>query len=104
MYYMLCTSLQDICKFTAFCGELQEILNMKGLQGKVAIVTGAAAGIGKAIAQRLTEEGAVVLWVDINEEALRLACPMTGPYTHVRALHETSLFLGCGKPVAAIHI
>lgn len=58
---------------------------MKGLQGKVAIVTGAAAGIGKAIAQRLTEEGVVVLWVDIDGEALRMACPMTGPHTHVCA-------------------
>ena len=46
---------------------------MRGLHGKAAIVTGAAQGIGKAIAERLTEEGAHVLWADINEEKVRQA-------------------------------
>ena len=38
--------------------------------GKVAIVTGAASGIGRATAQRLAAEGAVVAGLDINEEGL----------------------------------
>jgi 2-hydroxycyclohexanecarboxyl-CoA dehydrogenase len=39
---------------------------MRGLAGKRAIVTGAASGIGRAIAQRLGEEGVVVGVFDIN--------------------------------------
>lgn len=38
------------------------------LQGKVAIVTGAAQGIGRACAERLAQEGAKVLVADINDE------------------------------------
>jgi meso-butanediol dehydrogenase/(S,S)-butanediol dehydrogenase/diacetyl reductase len=38
--------------------------------GKVAIVTGAASGIGRATTQRLAAEGAVVAGLDINEEGL----------------------------------
>jgi NAD(P)-dependent dehydrogenase (short-subunit alcohol dehydrogenase family) len=38
--------------------------------GKVAIVTGAASGIGRATAQRLAAEGAVVAGLDIDEEGL----------------------------------
>lgn len=38
------------------------------LKGKVAIVTGAAQGIGRAIATRLAVEGAKVAIADINEE------------------------------------
>ena len=37
------------------------------LQGKVAVITGAAQGIGEAAAMRLIREGARVLCVDLNE-------------------------------------
>lgn len=38
------------------------------LQNKSAVVTGAAAGIGRAIAQRFAQEGARIIIVDIDEE------------------------------------
>ncbi|MED3906780.1 SDR family NAD(P)-dependent oxidoreductase, partial [Geobacillus thermodenitrificans] len=38
------------------------------LEGKVAIVTGAASGMGKAIAQLFAKEGAKVVVSDIHEE------------------------------------
>jgi len=39
---------------------------MKGLENKVSIVTGAATGIGRAVAYRLAEEGGKVIIADIN--------------------------------------
>jgi len=41
------------------------------LKDKVAFVTGAASGIGLAVAEMFIEEKAKVLMVDINEEALK---------------------------------
>jgi NAD(P)-dependent dehydrogenase (short-subunit alcohol dehydrogenase family) len=39
--------------------------------GKTAIITGAAMGIGKAVAQRLGEEGATLALLDLNEPELK---------------------------------
>ena len=44
---------------------------MRGLQGKVALVTGGGAGMGRATAFRLGEEGANVALLDWSEEDLR---------------------------------
>ncbi len=42
------------------------------LDSKVAVVTGAASGIGRAIAQRFAQEGASVRLVDIDEKRMPL--------------------------------
>lgn len=41
---------------------------MTRLSGKTCVVTGAAQGIGKAIAARFVDEGAKVVLTDINDE------------------------------------
>jgi len=46
---------------------------MQRFKGKVVLVTGAAAGIGLASAERLAQEGARVLMADINGDALHQA-------------------------------
>jgi NAD(P)-dependent dehydrogenase (short-subunit alcohol dehydrogenase family) len=43
---------------------------MERFEGKVALITGAGSGIGRAVARRLCDEGAAVFALDIDERAL----------------------------------
>lgn len=49
------------------------------LNDKVAIITGAARGIGKAIAERYVKEGAKVVIADLNEEGAKTVATALGP-------------------------
>ncbi len=50
--------------------KLQRMPKPKALSGRVALVTGSAGGIGKAIAKKFAQEGAVVILNDMNAERL----------------------------------
>ncbi|QQT27186.1 bifunctional aldolase/short-chain dehydrogenase [Sphingobacterium spiritivorum] len=50
--------------------KLQRMPKPKALSGKIALVTGSAGGIGKAIAKKFVNEGAVVVLNDMNAERL----------------------------------
>ncbi len=53
--------------------KLQRMPKPKPLSGRVALVTGSAGGIGKAISKKFAEEGACVILNDINPERLEEA-------------------------------
>ncbi|MBN3801746.1 bifunctional rhamnulose-1-phosphate aldolase/short-chain dehydrogenase [Paraburkholderia sp. Ac-20336] len=50
--------------------KLQRMPKPKSLAGRIALVTGAAGGIGRATAERFLQEGACVLLADIDANAL----------------------------------
>ena len=67
---------------------------MERLAGRVALVTGAASGIGKATAERLAAEGAAVMVTDVNDEGGKtVACELgargrQAAYLHLEVVSE----------------
>ncbi len=53
--------------------KLQRMPKPKALSGRIALITGSAGGIGKAIAKKFVEEGGCVILNDINQERLDTA-------------------------------
>lgn len=77
---------------------------MQTLQGKRVLVTGAASGIGKAIAGRVAAEGAELLLVDVNPGALAETAAALGGGGRVRHyvldVTDTSRMVGLREAIA----
>ncbi|MDQ0839909.1 SDR family oxidoreductase [Sphingomonas faeni] len=71
------------------------------LQGKTAIVTAAAQGIGRASAELFAAEGARVIAVDINADAL---ATLTGCKTHTLDLLDAAAIAAFGETVGPVDI
>ena len=55
------------------------------LEGKVAVVTGGASGIGEAISMRFASQGARIAVLDLNEDAAKLTGDLAGGGLAIRA-------------------
>jgi dihydroanticapsin dehydrogenase len=76
------------------------------LQGKRAVITGAATGIGRAAVERFVSEGARVVFADINqkdgaalaakypEDVRFIACDVTGEAAVAALIEDAAAFLG----------
>ncbi|HET8737607.1 MAG TPA: bifunctional aldolase/short-chain dehydrogenase [Pricia sp.] len=70
--------------------KLQRMPKEKPLSRKIALVTGAGGGIGKAIADKLSQEGANVVLTDIAEDRLQEALEAYGSDTATYAVCDVT--------------
>ena len=70
---------------------LRPLSDLVSLRAKRALITGSAAGIGKAIAHRFAEAGAGLELVDINEESLKAVREELSQFRVVINIHKVDL-------------
>jgi len=83
--------------------KLKKAGNPKSMQGRIALVTGAASGIGRACVEQLLQQGAVVAALDINpdlfahfpqREVLTIKCDVTSKAQVKKAIEKTITSFG----------
>ena len=72
------------------------------VEGKVAVVTGAARGIGRATALRLAEEGADVIAVDFGRPVATVPYALGTPAQLERTIAEIESSVGAPLPARSM--
>ncbi|MCK5776509.1 MAG: bifunctional rhamnulose-1-phosphate aldolase/short-chain dehydrogenase, partial [Bacteroidales bacterium] len=76
----------------------------KPLSRQIALITGAGGGIGKAIAEKLVAEGAVVVMTDINEDNLKESASDFGTDDHIYVVSDVTSKASIENAVAKANI
>lgn len=74
---------------------------MNRFHNQVALVTGAAQGIGRRVAERLAEEGARVVLVDRSELVFELAAELSSRYPVLALTADLEQYAECSRIMAA---
>lgn len=78
--------------------KLQRMPKPKALSGKIALITGSAGGIGKAIAKKFAEEGACIILSD-NDQNRLTECDDEFRKQYGKDVHATALLDVTNKPM-----
>ena len=84
------SDLFDVEYWDLGAGEAREERCREDFDGRVAIVTGAAGGIGRAIARELSAQGAAVVTVDVaaSDHAFHVVADVTAPGVAAKVVEE----------------
>jgi len=77
---------------------------MEQFAGKTALVTGAASGIGRAMAERFALEGMELVLVDVDEPGLERAVADLGGEAHVVDVTDTEALEALSRNVPVVHV
>ena len=77
---------------------------MDRFEGKTALVTGAASGIGRAMAERFAAEGMELVLVDIDPTALEEVATELGAAAHVVDVTDVDALEALADAVGAVHV
>ncbi len=77
---------------------------MDSFAGKTALVTGAASGIGRAMAERFAAEGMHLVLVDVDEPGLERAAGDLGGEAHVVDVTDVEALEALARNVPTVHV
>jgi short-subunit dehydrogenase len=77
---------------------------MDTFEGKTALITGAASGIGRAMAERFAAEGMALVLVDVDEPGLERTVADLGGEAHLVDVTDTEALEALSRNVPTVHV